>query len=815
VAAPEKRFPEEQGRVFYQGESLTGEIVFGSPATLRGQITDDAGRPLAGAVIELGVVRDERTGRSTWSCSLLDSSSRSLHIDDRTFASIWQMPTALLKAETDAEGNYVFTGLPREVRLLGRIAFQPGYEQRRFTLATSADQVDRPRMECVGYDGILNHTFKVPRLLRVEVLCADTSTPAANVRVRVRGKRLVTDGNQATSDGDGRLELRLTPGEYTLIADPAWNEPYVTTEQQIVVSEETREQEIALALARGGTVVLSAVDIASGKPLAGVDFLVGPDTSPERQVLQSQTVIVDNPATDAEGRLQATLPAGSYQFIVGTVPAGYEAIRKTSDPCTLAAGETQDVRFEFRRVSPVVDAAAPPATSNESPYPADLVEKWTRQRNLRTRGRAKLSVIRAPFSWLYKDKLEGILAAADPEKIPDLIGALEREYPEQTIVFGEMEIASDGSRHREVHSYAGKISSVLAANGKEGVEFHPDNAQADVFARSHFRVGLFNIRELSYWPQLSARPASVNPNDAPRVDVETVGERLKITLRPAAAEPAAWTSSIIADAKTGFIYSTISDHGTNGLERWQFAPKEHPGGAILPGLSVKFTHRDGKVGLLEVYRIESLELDGEFPLDAFTVSAPAGTNVLDHRDGSSGNPTSLVAFEPLVDVVSFANKIPYGARSRAEIVKVGDAAPVIDPETWLNQEGRIAAPDLSGKVVLVDFWGIGCGPCIAELPEVQAAFRRYREQGLVIVGLHASGESIETVAEFARKRGLTYPLAIDRDGPKGYFGKTCAAYGVRGIPQAAVINREGRLVYQGQFEAAIAKAEELLKSRAE
>jgi hypothetical protein len=354
----------------------------------------------------------------------------------------------------------------------------------------------------------------------------------------------VTDGNQATSDGDGRLELRLTPGEYTLIADPAWNEPYVTTEQQIVVSEETREQEIALALARGGTVVLSAIDIASGKPLAGVDFLVGPDTSPERQVLQSQTVIVDNPATDAEGRLQATLPAGSYQFIVGTVPAGYEAIRKTSDPCTLAAGETQDVRFEFRRVSPKVDAAAPPATSNESPYPADLVEKWTRQRNLRTRGRAKLSVIRAPFSWLYKDKLEGILAAADPEKIPDLIGALEREYPEQTIVFGEMEIASDGSRHREVHSYAGKISSVLAANGKEGVEFHPDNAQADVFARSHFRVGLFNIRELSYWPQPSARPANVNPNDAPRVDVETVGERLKITLRPAAAEPAAWTSSI-------------------------------------------------------------------------------------------------------------------------------------------------------------------------------------------------------------------------------------------------------------------------------
>ncbi len=813
IAPPDERVPEEQGRVYYQGDPIVTVLVFGAPATLRGQITDDTGKPLAGARVELGVVQDERTGNNSWLCTLLESSSRSVHIDDRSFASVRLMPTAFLSAETDGEGNYIIKGLPREARLLGRISFQPGYEQKRFSLATTT--TPQPRVECLGYDGVLNHSFQVPRPVRVQVLRADTGSPAENVRVRVRGKRLVTDGNQATSDRDGRLELRLTPGEYVLIADPAWQEPYVKTEQPIVVSEEMREQSVALPLARGATIVLTAIDVEGGRPVAGVDFMVGPDTSAERHVLQSQTVFVDNPATDATGQLQAILPAGSYQFVVGTVPAGYESVRKTSDPCVLVAGETKDARFELRRVSSAPLAAEPTvtsATSSENPYPPELVEKWNRQRDLLTRGRAKLSVIRSGFPWLDKDKLEAILRGADPEKIPDLAAALEREYPDQTIRFATVEIESDGHRHREVSSYAGKIYSVLATNGKESIQFHPDGAQADVYGREKLHIGMRSLRELCYWSSVTTPRAKADAKDAPRATVESIDDRLKLTLRPAASQPADWTSTVLADPQTGFINSTISDHGTTGSQRWQFAPKKYDNGAIVPGMYVEFTYRDGKVDLLKVHRIESLEFDAEFPPDAFVVSAPAGTNVLDYRDGSSGNPKQRVAYEPVFDVVSFANSISDDTRSRAEVVKLGDPAPAVDPEVWLSQTGSAAAPDMAGKVVLVEFWGIGCGPCIGQLPEVQAAARRNADKGLVVIGLHGSGENVEAVAEFAQKRGLTYPLAIDRGGPRGFFGKTFAAYGVRGIPHTAIIDRQGRIAYLGHLEAAISKAEELLQS---
>jgi len=119
---------------------------------------------------------------------------------------------------------------------------------------------------------------------------------------------------------------------------------------------------------------------------------------------------------------------------------------------------------------------------------------------------------------------------------------------------------------------------------------------------------------------------------------------------------------------------------------------------------------------------------------------------------------------------------------------------------------------LDGKVVLVDFWGITCGPCVAELPDVREAVEHFAGTDLVVVGLHDSSGTLKEVAEFAAKRGISYPLAIDHPAKEeGWFGATFAAYGVRGIPAAAVIDRGGKVVFVGRFPDALARAAALLK----
>ena len=147
------------------------------------------------------------------------------------------------------------------------------------------------------------------------------------------------------------------------------------------------------------------------------------------------------------------------------------------------------------------------------------------------------------------------------------------------------------------------------------------------------------------------------------------------------------------------------------------------------------------------------------------------------------------------------------------MLKTGQPAPAIQPVSWLDRNGRTDPPDLSGKVVLVNFWGISCGFCVVQLPDVQAAVDHFaaRNKDFVLIGLHDSGGTVEEVAAFARKRGLTYRLAIDRPASEeGWFGATSQAYGVRAIPGAAVIDRQGKVAFVGRFPEALQKVAELI-----
>lgn len=93
--------------------------------------------------------------------------------------------------------------------------------------------------------------------------------------------------------------------------------------------------------------------------------------------------------------------------------------------------------------------------------------------------------------------------------------------------------------------------------------------------------------------------------------------------------------------------------------------------------------------------------------------------------------------------------------------------PSLDGATdWLNSK-PLTKEELRGKVVLIDFWTYSCINCIRTLPYLRAWAEKYRDQGLVVVGVHAPEFAFEkriaNVQKALRDFAITYPVAIDND----------------------------------------------------
>lgn len=99
--------------------------------------------------------------------------------------------------------------------------------------------------------------------------------------------------------------------------------------------------------------------------------------------------------------------------------------------------------------------------------------------------------------------------------------------------------------------------------------------------------------------------------------------------------------------------------------------------------------------------------------------------------------------------------------------------------------GTLSLEELKGKVVVLDFWSIGCPPCLEALPEVASVWRRMEPRGAVVVGVNAGGESAADAAAFAKERGIDWPLVIDGDGA------VSRAYRVTSLPALYVIGKDG------------------------
>ena len=137
----------------------------------------------------------------------------------------------------------------------------------------------------------------------------------------------------------------------------------------------------------------------------------------------------------------------------------------------------------------------------------------------------------------------------------------------------------------------------------------------------------------------------------------------------------------------------------------------------------------------------------------------------------------------LVWKVAFGNED--GAADELARGKVVEA-PVFDLDR-LDQDGTLSIAELRGKPVVVNFWASWCIPCRDEAPVLEQTYRRYRDQGLVVLGIDVNDFRADA-RRFMDKHGLTYPIVYDGKG------STVGKWGVRGFPETFFVDRSGKLV---------------------
>ena len=189
------------------------------------------------------------------------------------------------------------------------------------------------------------------------------------------------------------------------------------------------------------------------------------------------------------------------------------------------------------------------------------------------------------------------------------------------------------------------------------------------------------------------------------------------------------------------------------------------------------------------------------------------------RPSGDALPAKNVSMPTLVSAAQSVAQAPAIAASTAapKPRPSGPAAPGFDGGgAWINSEPlELAKLGVQGKVVLVDFWTFGCYNCRNTLPYIKQWWAKYKDQGLVIVGVHTpefdSERALENVQDAVSSQEIGWPVVQDNDYT------IWRAYGNHYWPHFYLVDERGQIIYdhigEGAYEQTDAQIAAALAAR--
>ena len=157
--------------------------------------------------------------------------------------------------------------------------------------------------------------------------------------------------------------------------------------------------------------------------------------------------------------------------------------------------------------------------------------------------------------------------------------------------------------------------------------------------------------------------------------------------------------------------------------------------------------------------------------------------------------------------------IPLSSNSQTEadstLTHVGEEAPAFECVTLDGK--KMDLKNLRGKIVLLNFFATWCGPCMAEMPQMEKrVWQKFKDKDFVLLAVGREHENKE-LKDFPQKRGVTFPIAGD---PKR---KIYSQYARQYIPRNYVIDSAGKIVFQsvGYSDAEFTKMVEVIQKQLE
>jgi len=102
---------------------------------------------------------------------------------------------------------------------------------------------------------------------------------------------------------------------------------------------------------------------------------------------------------------------------------------------------------------------------------------------------------------------------------------------------------------------------------------------------------------------------------------------------------------------------------------------------------------------------------------------------------------------------------------------------------------KLSTSDLKNHVVLAEFWGVHCPPCIASLPKLDKWQKDHEAEGLIVLGIHAQGGPASAVKSTATDKGATFSIYLNGEVKNGHD--------FRGIPHLFIFDHSGKCVFRG------------------